>query len=782
MMILFARCPVLNVARTSGAFLTVLLLLAGVGAPVQAVDFFETEVFQSGTDGYHNYRIPAIVRANDGTLLAFAEGRKNNVSDSGDIDLVLRRSFDNGLTWDPMQVVWSNSTGVAGNPCPVVDESTGDIILLTIHETPGATQTTIRNGTLGERVYQVQRSTDVGTTWTDPVPVLATEVLDPRWQAGGPNHGIQLTLGEHAGRLIVAGNHSTGSALTTNQLHVLYSDDHGATWNLGTVGGETPDIYVSEVATVELLDERLYFTVRDQHGPSVGTRAFTTSSDAGMTFDAPVQIDPTILAPVCHGSILRYSRTDWGDSDNRILQSYPFSSERENIYVRSSFDEAATWTMGRVIYEGSSAYSDLVRTADDRIGLFYERDNYGSLIFASFTPEWLDTAGTTTTLPAIDGGTMLGFWKLNDGAGQIASDASSAGRHGRLGDLAEADDNDPEWVVDPERGTVLSFSGTDYVDLSQWVGGLQDVQYGTISLWMKTTSVVNQAVLAASDSTDQSSEIRMMMEDAYTMWFDVRDDSSNPIGEDGHVESQTQVNDGQWHFVTATVEENNRARVYVDGVLEGFGTEPFFVVQTLDTMALGRNVDLTGPQWHYDGLLSDVAIFDRPLSATMVRAVYELDQDATLGYDTAESIGLFLLELGDSVQIDGLTWFALGGLPGEPGQLVEQGGQYFLLLEDDGTGVATVPGLLPGDANFDGVVNRDDAAILATNWLHSGNVNWTHGDFNGDHIVDDLDASILAAHWLAAAEGNSVPEPSTWILLAAAAASLLAFPRRRRRK
>ena len=55
-------------------------------------------VFKAGEDGYHTYRIPAIVRAKNGDLLAFAEGRKNGTDDHGDIDIVLKRSSDNGRT------------------------------------------------------------------------------------------------------------------------------------------------------------------------------------------------------------------------------------------------------------------------------------------------------------------------------------------------------------------------------------------------------------------------------------------------------------------------------------------------------------------------------------------------------------------------------------------------------------------------------------------------------------------------------------------------------------
>jgi sialidase-1 len=88
----------------------------------------QTELFISGTNGYNTFRIPALAVSNSGTILAFCEGRRSSSSDSGDIDIVLKRSFNNGESWQPMQV--AVRTGTDGNPAPVVDESTGTIYLL----------------------------------------------------------------------------------------------------------------------------------------------------------------------------------------------------------------------------------------------------------------------------------------------------------------------------------------------------------------------------------------------------------------------------------------------------------------------------------------------------------------------------------------------------------------------------------------------------------------------------------------------------------------------------
>src|SRR5574341_1418186 len=92
----------------------------------------EFDVFRAGDAGYHTYRIPALLTTKKGTLLAFAEARKDNARDHGDIDLVVKRSANGGATW-PEQSIVHEEGGTAkttiGNPCPVVNARSGTILL-----------------------------------------------------------------------------------------------------------------------------------------------------------------------------------------------------------------------------------------------------------------------------------------------------------------------------------------------------------------------------------------------------------------------------------------------------------------------------------------------------------------------------------------------------------------------------------------------------------------------------------------------------------------------------
>jgi sialidase-1 len=161
------------------------------------------EVFKAGASGYHTYRIPVLLTTINGTVLAFCEGRKNDRSDTGDIDVLLRRSSDGGRTWSEAQLIWSDGENTCGNPAPVQDPTTGVIWLLATWNHDRDHERDIHAGTSRDtRRAFIMHSADDGQTWSAPREITAS-VKRPhwRWYATGPVNGIQLTRGPHAGRL-----------------------------------------------------------------------------------------------------------------------------------------------------------------------------------------------------------------------------------------------------------------------------------------------------------------------------------------------------------------------------------------------------------------------------------------------------------------------------------------------------------------------------------------------------------------------------------------------------
>ncbi len=324
----------------------------------------QVEVFQGGSEGYHTYRIPAIVLSNKNTLLAFCEGRKTGADDAGDIDLVLRRSTDGGKTWRPIQVVYEKGVPAKttiGNPCPVVERTTGTIWL-----------PFCRNN---DRVF-ITKSTDDGLTWDKPAEITRqVKMPEWRWYATGPGHGIQL----QSGRLVIPCDCRDSRDKKQHSL-VFYSDDHGQAWKLGGVTEADMD----ECEVVELVDKSLLLSLRNYRGKN--RRAFAASSDGGRTWSKPTHHEQ-VYCPTCQASILRYPPLTGGR--NRILYSGPGGPGRKNMTVRLSYDEGKTWPVAKVLCAGSAAYSDLVVLPDGSIGCLYERDGYRKITFARFSLGWL---------------------------------------------------------------------------------------------------------------------------------------------------------------------------------------------------------------------------------------------------------------------------------------------------------------------------------------------------------------------------------------------------------
>lgn len=351
-----------------------------------------TDLYIGGEDGYHTYRIPSLLVTNKGTLLAFCEGRKGGRGDSGNIDLLVRRSEDGGKTWSRQQVVWDDGANTCGNPCPVVDEQTGTIWLTMTWNHGQDTEHQIMQaaGKDTRRVF-VTHSDDDGRTWAEPRQITEnTKRPEWRWFATGPGVGIQLKHGRWQGRLLIPCDHSvvTPEDPTGYNSHVIFSDDRGKTWHLG--GAIRPA--VNECQVVELTDGTLLMNMRN-YDRRATTRAVATSRDGGMTW-SQVRHDPALVEPICQASLVRYDSSSAGGQD-WLLFSNPAHGRtgvRRDMTVRLSRDGGKTWPIERLLWPGPSAYSCLAVLPDGEIACLLEGgpDNpYERIVFAHFGLPWL---------------------------------------------------------------------------------------------------------------------------------------------------------------------------------------------------------------------------------------------------------------------------------------------------------------------------------------------------------------------------------------------------------
>ncbi len=340
-------------------------------------------IFVSGQNGYDTYRIPAVAVTTQGTVLAFCEGRKGSRSDTGDIDLLVKRSTDQGESWSEQAVIWDDAGNTCGNPCAVVDGETGTIWLLCTwnrgddHEREIIAQTSKDT----RRVF-VTSSKDDGTTWSSPQEITKdTKKDDWTWYATGPGSGIQIQHGLHKGRLVIPCDHIEANTKHYYS-HIIYSDNHGKSWQLG---GTTPKDQVNECEVVELSGGKLMLNMRN-YDRSKKNRQVAVSDDGGLTWKDQ-RFDPELIEPICQAAIQRYSWPGEG-SDNVILFSNPASRDgRVNMTLRASWDEGQTWAASRVLHPGPSAYSDLAVLPNGQVGCLYEAGRahaYESIVFAKF--------------------------------------------------------------------------------------------------------------------------------------------------------------------------------------------------------------------------------------------------------------------------------------------------------------------------------------------------------------------------------------------------------------
>ena len=352
------------------------------GLIAQEAFFTQKDIYVSGTDGYHTFRIPSIIVTPQGTLLAFCEGRKYQRSDTGDIDLVLKRSHNNGKIWEPMQLVWDDGPNVCGNPCAVIDRETGTIWLLMTHNLGEDHERQIWDQTSkGERTVWVAKSIDDGATWSRPMEITeTTKAANWTWYATGPGVGIQLK----SGRLVIPCDH--GEAVTKKYYsHIIYSDDQGKSWEMGGSAGDK----TNECQVLELADGTLLLNMRNYSASRL--RAISTSKDGGLTW-SEVTYDHMLYEPICQASLLRFT-DEKRAGKNRILFSNPASNtSRIMLTVRLSYDECETWPVARTLHPGPSAYSCLAILPDSTTACLYERGEqhpYEKITFAHFNLEWL---------------------------------------------------------------------------------------------------------------------------------------------------------------------------------------------------------------------------------------------------------------------------------------------------------------------------------------------------------------------------------------------------------
>lgn len=344
-------------ARIAMFFAMLLMLPAALGAEE---DLQHQLLFDSGREGYKRYRIPSLLVAPCGAVLAICEGRIDGGGLLGNIDIVVRRSVDSGKSWSPMKVVADDENNTLGNPCAVVDASTKTIWLALTRSLGSDTEEQIVAGTSRERTrVLITKSIDDGETWSPPIDISAT-TRQPTWTwyGTGPGTGIQL----QNGRLLIPSYHAEEKT-GVYRSHMIYSDDHGQTWHLGAAVGK----HCGECHVVERQNGELVLNARTNQGRERRTTAVST--DGGTTW-SKASFEEALFDPHCEACLIRVP-AETGQKPNWLF-SHPAGPGRRDLTVRLSSDEGKTWPVSRLIRRGDSQYSSLAKLQNGLLGCLYD--------------------------------------------------------------------------------------------------------------------------------------------------------------------------------------------------------------------------------------------------------------------------------------------------------------------------------------------------------------------------------------------------------------------------
>lgn len=354
----------------------------------------EQDLWQSKTAPYPNdfYRIPAFAVTNDGTLLAVTDLRYTDNTDLGHdhgIDLLIKRSEDNGKTWSADTNITKIPAGDKngyGDAAIVADRESNDVLILCVHG-----NVFYPNGTHSNHLKAIQFvSHDGGKNFSDKQDISDMIFgLKPSW--------FSLFFGSGRimqSRYIKAGSHyRIYSALLSKDYGnaVVYSDDFGSTWKLLGDASTSPIPGGDEAKVEELPDGSVLLSSRKDNGRFVSIFTYTNPDTGAGSWSTKETLNLGGGGGT-NGEILIVKARKTGTKEPVYLafQSHPNGPGRSNvtIYWRelpkgsisvSDFISASAWNSpSYLVQTGSSAYSTMDVQRDGGIGFLYERNTRGA--------------------------------------------------------------------------------------------------------------------------------------------------------------------------------------------------------------------------------------------------------------------------------------------------------------------------------------------------------------------------------------------------------------------
>ena len=344
-------------------------------------------------NGQVPYRIPAIAKAKDGTLIAVADYRYcGGDIGYGAVDLHYRLSFDNGATWGEELTLADgngieNDNGVAWNyafgDCAIAaDRESNEVVVLCVCGKTVYSRATRQNP---NRVA-LFRSHDGGRTW-DKGREITNQIyplFDNREE--GPLNSLFVGSGKlFQSRCVKTGRYYRlyAALCTLSGNFVIYSDDLGDTWKVLGDPNLSPARDGDEPKCEELPDGSVVLSSR-YNGRLYNIFSFTDATSGEGKWDqraaAPAMAD---VKNACNGEIMLVPARRNADK-KRVwiaLQSIPFGTGRANVGFffheltanhESAASFASNWTKGLQVSNIESAYSTFILQRNLQFGFLWE--------------------------------------------------------------------------------------------------------------------------------------------------------------------------------------------------------------------------------------------------------------------------------------------------------------------------------------------------------------------------------------------------------------------------
>ena len=357
------------------------------------------ENFATSEEYSRYYRIPAITRASDGTLVALSDARKMHIHDvTNSIDVVSRRSSDNGKTWSDYVVIFQGSQN--GTNCynwkgygdaAVASFANGTVIATAIHGFGLAGSST---DPATDVVWKVSR--DNGKSWSSEYTMGRSLFGDLRGNIS-PGNICVANEGYIQGKALVGlrtstspNNGYTNTSAKYQRIYCLTYDPDKNEWTRIRIksGNSTKDYlentsnYLDEVQFVQVAKDQYILSARSN---AKGNRLFYRLTFTSATQATATQISQSgmNLANPCNGDLIKYAAKD---GTQYILHTVPkdmvYGSDNCRTSLSAYYTELSTsgglnWTRSLNLFDPFDNTNG--GTTGTGIGAMDEAAQYSSL-------------------------------------------------------------------------------------------------------------------------------------------------------------------------------------------------------------------------------------------------------------------------------------------------------------------------------------------------------------------------------------------------------------------